>query len=89
MRDLYPRVNIGPEGLRRIEEFFIRPQYRGQGHGKALAQLVRHAAQRLELPLRMWVNPPDAAAAKSPATVSILKQLRLCLESTLNACPSF
>jgi GNAT superfamily N-acetyltransferase len=71
-------------GFAELEEFFVRPRYRGRGHGRLIAQCVSYAAKRLEMPLRMWINPPDSHTVNEGAAASILNRLGLRLGASRN-----
>jgi GNAT superfamily N-acetyltransferase len=50
----------GPETFE-IEELFVRPSYRGAGHGKKLFQTMETTAKKLGLSVRMWISFADTA----------------------------
>jgi GNAT superfamily N-acetyltransferase len=58
-----------------LEELFVRPAYRGAGHGRTLAKTIDRLRARLQLPLKAWVSHPDWPA--SPAQEAVLAHLGL------------
>jgi GNAT superfamily N-acetyltransferase len=44
-----------------IEELFVRPNYRGAGHGKRLFQTMETIAKNLGLPTKIWISFADTA----------------------------
>jgi GNAT superfamily N-acetyltransferase len=65
------------QGYADIEEFFVRPTFRGQGHGTQLAQLVKDRPKLLDCPLRLWIGHADRNNVRSPAVQRIAKRLNL------------
>lgn len=63
-----------------VEELYVRPEYRHQGHGRWLAQSVRQLAQEKGSPLRLWVAFADCrseSASTYPALVATARYLGL------------
>ncbi len=67
------------EGFLDVEELFVRPQYRGQGHGRRLVEMLLELADRLKRPLRLWVPFADWTAANLPLVERVVQELRLTL----------
>jgi GNAT superfamily N-acetyltransferase len=49
------------DGFLDVEDLFVRPVYRGAGHGWTLLKKVRGLAEKLGLPLRIWIPHSDRA----------------------------
>jgi GNAT superfamily N-acetyltransferase len=54
-----------------VEELFVRPQFRNQGHGKRLIEAVQKRAVQLELSLRLWISYADT----EPSNLAIVDRL--------------
>lgn len=54
-----------------VEEFFVRPQFRGTGHGKKLIEEIVKLATERQLPLKIWISFADAG----PDNVSLIQKL--------------
>lgn len=63
-----------------IDEFFVRPSFRGSGHGRRMARVVADLRKSLSVPLRAWI--PHADALPTKAQDAILRRLRLRRAST-------
>lgn len=55
-----------------VEELFVKPEYRGRGHGRFLASLMRRTANERGLNLRFWIpfvdiHPPNLDRVASVA----------------------
>jgi GNAT superfamily N-acetyltransferase len=60
-----------------VEEFYVRPVYRRQGHGARLAKMLIDLSQKKELPLRAWIPFADCEEANRPALANIMLKLGL------------
>jgi GNAT superfamily N-acetyltransferase len=58
-----------------LEEFFVRPAFRGRGHGSRLARAVAELRASLGVPLSAWI--PHVDASPTAAQDAIFKLLRL------------
>jgi GNAT superfamily N-acetyltransferase len=56
------------DGYFDIEEMFVRPEYRGQGHGGMLMSQLLEESDKLQLPVRFWIPHADFY----PKTASLL-----------------
>lgn len=43
-----------------VEEIFVRPQFRGRGHGRKLIEEILKLAAGLQLPIKVWISFADA-----------------------------
>ena len=50
---------IERENILEIEEFYVRPEFRGRGYGRHLGEMVLELANAKKEPLRMWVPFAD------------------------------
>jgi len=57
-----------------IEEFFVRPMFRGQGYGRKLVKAIQ-GNRRIKAPLRAWISHADSALG-APAQ-AVLRRLGL------------
>jgi GNAT superfamily N-acetyltransferase len=60
-----------------IEEFYVRPAYRGRGNGTRMTEMVKELSQREGLPLRAWIPYADCEESNRPALTRILSKLGL------------
>jgi GNAT superfamily N-acetyltransferase len=60
-----------------IEEYFVRPDYRGKGYGRHLAEMILASSHLSGRQLRLWVSHADQSALNSIPSVRTLQ--RLCL----------
>ena len=67
------------DGFADVEEFFVRPTYRGRGYSSILATMVGEIAQSQNVPLRLWVTHADAGRSGDPAFHRVLEHLGLAL----------
>jgi GNAT superfamily N-acetyltransferase len=58
-----------------VEDLFVRPRWRLQGLGSALATHIREQSDRLRIPVRMWISHPDASIDE--AGIAVLRRLGL------------
>jgi GNAT superfamily N-acetyltransferase len=65
------------EGFLDVEELFVRPQYRGRGHGNQLVEMLLELAAKLKRPLRLWVPFADWTPSNLPAVERIVEKLGL------------
>jgi GNAT superfamily N-acetyltransferase len=65
------------DNLLDIEELFVRPGYRGRGHGRELAAEISRIAARQQLACRLWLAHADWTGAPTPAQSAILASLGL------------
>jgi GNAT superfamily N-acetyltransferase len=65
------------QGYFDIEELFVRPQYRGKGHGRQLAIAIRQDPKFSAGGLRLWISHADAPMIKNVTTTKILSRLGL------------
>jgi hypothetical protein len=63
-----------------LEELFVRPAFREDGHGRILASIISEARIQIRLPLKAWV--PHADWPASPAQEAVLGHLGLSLGET-------
>jgi GNAT superfamily N-acetyltransferase len=68
---------VARQGFADIEEFFVRPTYRGKGYGTDLVELIRRRPQLSDMPLRLWVSHADRAGVATEPFRRIVKQLGL------------
>ena len=54
-----------------VEELFVRPQFRNQGHGAQLIQAVQKRATQLGLSIRLWISYADI----EPSNLAIVDRL--------------
>lgn len=54
--------SVEVDGFLDVEELFVKPAYRRQGHGKKLRSELNALARRLQLPPRVWIAHPDVAS---------------------------
>lgn len=85
-RELYDGTNderigwtfaVHREGFLDVEELFVRPQYRGQGHGSQLVEMLLELAAKLKRPLRLWVPFADWTPSNLPVVERIVDKLGL------------
>ena len=62
-----------------VEEFFVRPEHRGKGYGKTLAEMILELRDQFNLPVRLWVPHPDATPANLPLLKRFLPRLGVAL----------
>lgn len=67
---------VDRENCTDIEEFFVRPKYRNQGHGRSIAESIK-ASSDPKLPLRLWIPHVDVPHAYKVGPSSIFKRLGL------------
>ena len=67
------------EGFLDVEELFVRPQYRGRGHGMQLVEMLLELAAELKRPLRLWVPFADWTPSGIPVVERIAEKLELSL----------
>jgi GNAT superfamily N-acetyltransferase len=60
-----------------LEELFVRPAYRGRGHGNRLAEMVLNLSRTLKRPIRAWIPFADCDPGNRPALGSIIAKLDL------------
>jgi GNAT superfamily N-acetyltransferase len=65
------------EGFLDIEEFFVRPQYRGGGHASQLVEMLLDLSAELKRPLRLWVPFADWTPANIPVVERVVEKLGL------------
>jgi GNAT superfamily N-acetyltransferase len=65
-----------PAGIE-VEELFVRPAYRRQGHGRELAREIRSVAEARQLRVMCWIPHADWATPLSPAQGAIFARLRV------------
>lgn len=58
-------------GVLHVEELFVKPQFRGAGHGTRLLRSIAGLAERRNSEIRMWVSYPDA----TPENLKIIDKL--------------
>ncbi len=63
-----------------IEEFFVRPEYRGQGIGTRLAKEILRVQQSVAVPIKFWIPWGDHELRNAPALLGWAKKLGLRLE---------
>jgi GNAT superfamily N-acetyltransferase len=54
-----------------VEELFVRPQFRNQGHGKRLIQAIQKRAAQLGIGIRLWISYGDI----DPSNIAIVDRL--------------
>jgi len=67
------------EGFLDVEELFVRPQYRGHGHGSQLLEMLLALAADLKRPLRLWVPFADWTPENIPLVERVVEKLGLSL----------
>jgi GNAT superfamily N-acetyltransferase len=65
-----------------IEEFFVRPSFRGRGYGRVLAQEILKKKLALNLSVRLWVSHADAGTQNAAPNLGVLKRLNLVVRAT-------
>jgi GNAT superfamily N-acetyltransferase len=65
------------EGFLDIEDFFVRPQYRGQGVANQLIEMLLDLSRQLHRPLRLWVSFADWTEEQRPRVEIIAGKLGL------------
>ena len=60
-----------------IEEFFVRPMFRGAGLGSKSAELILQRPEFEDCPLRLWIGHPDRRNVKSSVARTLAKRLKL------------
>ncbi len=65
------------DGFLDVEEFFVRPQYRRQGVGTQLVEMLHALAAELKRPLRLWVPFADWTESNIPLVDRIARKLGL------------
>jgi GNAT superfamily N-acetyltransferase len=65
------------EGFLNVEELFVRPQYRGHGHGSQLVEMLLELAAKLKRPLRLWIPFADWTPSNLPLVEAIVDKLGL------------
>jgi GNAT superfamily N-acetyltransferase len=71
------------QGFADIEEFFVRPSYRGRGYGRRLAELIlSNSDYFLGRPLRLWISHADQPALRATPLIRTLQRLRLSARPT-------
>jgi GNAT superfamily N-acetyltransferase len=66
------------DGALEVEELYVRPEYRGLGHGGWLADRVAQLAREKGMPLRLWVGFADCKSESEsnyPALVATARRL--------------
>ncbi len=72
-------IAVERESCLDIEDFFVRPKYRGRGFGRQLCRMIDTLSANLSLPLRIWFSHADEAGDI---------QQRLCQSLGLTVVPS-
>ncbi len=67
------------DGFLDVEELFVRPQYRGHGHGSQLLEMLLALAADLKRPLRLWVPFADWTPENIPLVERVVEKLGLSL----------
>ena len=67
------------DGFLDVEELFVRPQYRGEGHGRRLVEMLLGLSGKLKRPLRLWVPFADWTPANMPLVERVVQKLGLTL----------
>ena len=70
------------EGYLDVEEFFVRPQFRGQGIANRLVEMLLKTTAVVKLPLRVWIPFADWTESNIPAIENITSKLGLTLVET-------
>jgi GNAT superfamily N-acetyltransferase len=65
-----------------IEELFVRPRYRRQGHGKSLFRNVHKMAQSRGLSFRMWISFADRAPQNLEVVEKIVRPVGLSIRAS-------
>ena len=65
------------EGFLDVEELFVRPPFRGRGHGNQLAKKLLELGAKLNRPLRLWVPFADWTPSNIPIVERIVEKLGL------------
>jgi GNAT superfamily N-acetyltransferase len=74
------------EGALEVEELYVRPEFRGRGHGRNLADRVAELARAKGMPLRLWVPFADTEQENPknfPALLAVARRLGV----TFQLCP--
>lgn len=64
-------------GFLDVEEFFVRPQYRGRGIANQLVEMLLELSHEAQRPLRLWVPFADWSDEQVPRVTRIAKKLGL------------
>jgi GNAT superfamily N-acetyltransferase len=76
---------IERDGALEVEELYVRPEYRRQGHGRWLADCVAELARKKQIPLRLWLAFADCKSESErnyPALVSTARRLGVQFEAS-------
>jgi GNAT superfamily N-acetyltransferase len=65
-----------------IEEFYVRPQYRGQGHANTICREILRLADQLELIPKLWISFADCELENRPALDAMIRRLGLSMRNT-------
>jgi len=77
---------IERDGALEVEELYVRPEYRGHGHGRWLADRVAQLARTKRVQLRLWVAFADCKS-ESEANYSALVAIARRLGTQFQSCP--
>ena len=77
---------IERDGALEVEELYVRPEFRGHGHGRWLADRVAQLARTKRVPLRLWVAFADCKS-ESEANYSALAAIARRLGTQFQLCP--
>ena len=70
------------DGFCDVEEFFVRPEYRGKGYGRRLCMMLRTLSQHMQSPIRLWVPHADAESRNMAAVEKVAGKLGLEIEAS-------
>ena len=70
------------EGWLEVEELFVRPTFRRQGHGKGLLRSLEKLAVDLECRLKMWISHADTAASNIAVIDKLIKPIGLSIKAS-------
>jgi hypothetical protein len=65
-----------------IEELFVRPKYRGLGHGKRLMEAIYNFAQDRHLSFRLWISFADTAPRNLALIETMAKRAGLSIQAS-------
>jgi GNAT superfamily N-acetyltransferase len=68
------------EGWLEVEELFVTPKFRRQGHGNALLRALEKLAVDLGCRLKMWISHADTAASNIAAIDKLIEPVGLSIK---------
>ncbi len=72
-------IAVPRDGHLDVEELFVKPAYRGNGYGNAIAEMISSHRQVLGLPLRAWIPFVDCEESNRGPLSCLMQRLGLSL----------